>query len=100
MEQSMHSTVAESAGHEHAKTANPIIVYAILAVCTVIEVGLTVFSGLPRATLVPVLLSISFVKASLVALYYMHLRYEKAIYGIVFVIPASFAIFLITVLLS
>jgi hypothetical protein len=30
----------------------------------------------------------------------MHLRYEKPIYGLIFVAPAAFAVFLIVVLLS
>jgi caa(3)-type oxidase subunit IV len=92
-----HETVA---GVAHGKAPSPLLVYAILAVFTLIEVGITVIAGVPRTLAVPLLLAISFVKASLVALYYMHLRYEKAIYGLVFVIPAAFAIFLITVLLS
>ncbi len=84
----------------HHKATSPVLVYAILAVATVIEVLITLFSGMPRHTLVPMLLAISFVKASLVALYYMHLRYEKIIYGLIFIAPAAFALFLITVLLT
>jgi caa(3)-type oxidase subunit IV len=84
----------------HEKATSPVLVYVILAAFTVIEVSITLFSGIPRSTAVPMLLAISFVKASLVALYYMHLRYEKAIYGVVFVLPAAFAIFLVSVLLG
>ncbi len=97
MQQSI-DTHAENAAHAHART-NPVLVYAILAACTIIEVGITIGAALPRQTLIPVLLSISFVKASLIALYYMHLRYEKALYGIAFIIPAAFAVMLLTVLL-
>jgi caa(3)-type oxidase subunit IV len=82
------------------KHTSPVLVYAILALCTVIEVSITLFAGIPRSTAVPMLLSLSFVKAALVALYYMHLRYDKPIYGIVFIIPPIFAILLLIVLLS
>ncbi|MCL4410279.1 MAG: cytochrome C oxidase subunit IV family protein, partial [Gammaproteobacteria bacterium] len=88
MQQSIETHSDNATAHTHAKT-NPILVYVILAAFTLIEVTVTITGGLPRQTLIPVLLSISFVKASLVALYYMHLRYEKAIYGFVFIIPAA-----------
>jgi caa(3)-type oxidase subunit IV len=84
----------------HGKATSPVLVYAILVVATVTEVGITLLTGIPRNVAVPMLLALSFVKASLVALYYMHLRYEKWIYSAVFVVPAAFAIFLIAVLLS
>src|SRR6266542_2775691 len=95
-----HDTDVGAHPHPHRKGTSPVVVWLILAAFTVIEVGITVVGGIPRSTAVPMLLSISFVKASLVALYFMHLRYEKIIYGLVFVLPAAFAIFLLTVLLS
>ncbi|MCS7059953.1 MAG: cytochrome C oxidase subunit IV family protein [Anaerolineae bacterium] len=79
---------------------NPLIVFAVLTIATVIEVALAIVPGIPHQSVVPVLLALSFVKASLVALYYMHLRYEKPIYGLIFVTPAAFAVFLIVVLLT
>ncbi len=39
------------------------------------------------------------VKASLVAMYYMHLRYEKILYTLIFVTPTLFAILLVSVLM-
>ena len=99
-EQPVATHDTDVSAHPHGKATSPVLVYVILAAFTVIEVGITLLAGIPRTTAVPMLLSISFVKASLVALYYMHLRYEKAIYGVVFVAPAAFAIFLISVLLS
>lgn len=76
---------------------NPKVVYLILFIATVVEVAATLL-GVPRHLLVPALLAISFVKAGLVALYFMHLRYEKVIYGAIFVTPALFAILLMAVL--
>ena len=100
MEQPVTTHDTDVGAQPHGKATSPVLVYVILALFTVIEVSITLLAGIPRTTAVPLLLSISFVKAALVALYYMHLRYEKAIYGLVFVAPAAFAIFLITVLLS
>jgi caa(3)-type oxidase subunit IV len=100
MEQPIPAHDSDMGAHSHAKATSPVLVYVILAVFTIIEVAITVLSGMPRTIAVPILISISFVKASLVALYYMHLRYEKWIYGLIFVAPAAFAVFLLTVLLS
>ena len=85
---------AENAPHRYT---NPKIVFLILFIATIVEVGATL-AGVPRNLLVPALLAISFVKAGLVALYFMHLRYEKLIYGLIFVTPAAFAILLMTIL--
>jgi len=94
----------ESEAPAHAGAArrytNPVAVYVALAAATVIEVGITLLPGIPHAQIVPVLLALSFVKAALVALYYMHLRYEKWIYALIFATPAAFALFLVVVLLA
>ena len=92
-----HAVAAPAKAHRYT---NPLAVYVVLALSTLIEVGITVLPGLPHAQTVPVLLALSFVKAGLVALYFMHLRYEKLIYGLIFVTPAVFAIFLLAVLLA
>lgn len=86
-------------GGEHRKHTSPVLVFVILTVATIFEVVVTLFN-LPREFIVPVLLSIAFVKAGLVAAYYMHLRYEKWIYTAIFVTPALFAVFLIFTLAS
>ena len=83
----------------HKKHTNPVLVFGILTIITVVEIVVTLF-GLPREVLVPLLLAMSFAKASLVAAYYMHLRYENWIYTAVFIAPSLFALFLILVLAS
>jgi caa(3)-type oxidase subunit IV len=40
------------------------------------------------------------VKASLVALYYMHLRYENPVFLIIFIAPTLFAVLLTVVLMA
>ncbi len=87
----------ENTEHKPHNYTSPKVVYLILFIATVVEVGATL-AGLPRNLLVPALLSISFVKAGLVALYFMHLRYEKPIYSVIFATPAVFAILLMTIL--
>lgn len=99
MEQTTHLANAEDT-HVHVKATSPLLVYAVLAISTVVEIGLTLITGIPRSFAVPALLGLSFVKASLVALYFMHLRYEKPIYTLVFIAPALFAVFLIVILLA
>jgi len=93
-----HATHADDA-HAHKKHTNPVLVFGILTILTVVEIGITLI-GLSRDVLVPLLIALSVSKASLVAAYYMHLRYEKWIYTAVFITPALFALFLITVLAS
>jgi cytochrome c oxidase subunit IV len=83
---------------EHKKHTNPVVVFVILTLFTLFEVGVT-FLHLPKATIVPILVAIALVKAALVAMYYMHLRYEKLIFTIIFVTPTLFALLLIAVLM-
>jgi cytochrome c oxidase subunit IV len=90
-----------SAAHAaHTKHTNPIVVFVVLAVLTAIEIVIALPSlGIPKATIVPILIAMALVKASLVALYYMHLRYEKPIYAVIFVTPSLFALLLVVVLM-
>lgn len=83
--------------HAGQRHINPVFVFAILAVGTVLEIAITLIH-LPREVLIPTLIAMSFSKAALVAAYYMHLRYEKPLFTIVFITPALFAVFLIFVL--
>jgi cytochrome c oxidase subunit 4 len=83
--------------HAGQRHINPVLVFVILTVITVVEIAITLFH-LPKSFLVPALLAMSFAKAALVAAYYMHLRYEKLMYTIIFITPALFAVFLIFVL--
>jgi cytochrome c oxidase subunit IV len=55
--------------------ANYILVFVMLAVLTAIELGVA-FVGLSRTMTIVALILLALWKALLVALYYMHLRYE------------------------
>lgn len=60
---------------EEVKRRPYVIVFAILAVVTLIELNVYSF-GLPRLETITILVVLATMKASLVVAYYMHLRYE------------------------
>lgn len=64
---------------EHLDHAHPhyLVIFLVLAVLTLAEVGIAFVSHLPHTTLILVLLGLSVWKALLVALYFMHLKYEN-----------------------
>jgi cytochrome c oxidase subunit IV len=55
--------------------ANYILIFGVLALLTAIELGVA-FIGLSRTMTIVALIVLAVWKALLVALYYMHLRYE------------------------
>lgn len=73
------------------KHPNYLGVFYILTVLTALEVGVT-YLPLPR---IPVLLPIAIAKASLVAMYYMHLRYDLPIFRYLFLFGVGMGVILI-----
>ncbi len=61
-------------------------VFAGLAVLTAVEVGL-VFTGAAQSVRVVLLIALAFSKATLVALYYMHLKFEGPLIRIIAAVP-------------
>ncbi len=94
---SNETQVAHAAEHKHT---SPRVIFAVLLAMTIIEIITAFIPGLPRGFTFPFLLSMSLVKFALVALYYMHLRYEKPLYGFVFVLPTLFGLLLISILMT
>ena len=98
-----HSHRAETgvgAGVAH-HTAGPrtyLVVAAFLLAITVMEVWIFYVPALARV-LVPVLLILSTLKFSLVAMFYMHLRFDHAWFSYVFVGPLIIVIGLAVALL-
>jgi caa(3)-type oxidase subunit IV len=88
-----------STSNDTHKHVNPALVFIILVIATAIEVAAALVGNLPMHTLAPLLIGITVVKSALVALYFMHLRYEKGVYGLIFVAPLLFGLFLGAVLL-
>jgi len=77
-----------------AKRSKYLTVFAVLAVFTVVEVAVA-FTAIAKSTQVVLLVALALIKASLVAMYYMHLRSE----GPVLKVIAAFPLVLVIVLL-
>jgi cytochrome c oxidase subunit 4 len=84
---------------EH-KHPNYVAVWAVLAVLTVVEVGVAMLSGIPRHLLVLALLGLAIWKAVLVAMYFMHLKFEPRRLLFIVLAPLPLAVILVTVILQ
>ncbi len=73
-----------------------VLVFVALAAITVLEVGVT-YLPVPR---VPVLIPLALIKAGLVALFYMHLKYDRRVFGLVFLAGLLMGVGLILSLLA
>jgi cytochrome c oxidase subunit 4 len=87
----------ETASHKHP---NYIAIWAYLAILTVFEVGIAFVSHLPKLTLILILLFLAVWKALLVALYFMHLKFERWNLRTIAIIPLPLALILIIVVLQ
>jgi caa(3)-type oxidase subunit IV len=83
---------------EAHSTAAYIKIFWILLILTVIEVGL-VYMGLPKMLLAGLLVIFAVWKAALVAMHFMHLKFEKRTLTIVALVPFVLCVFLILMLL-
>ncbi len=82
--------------HNHP---NYILVWFALAVMTAVEVGVT-FLSWSKTTLILVLLALAVWKAILVALYFMHLRFEERPLRILAVAPIPLAFILVLAVIT
>ncbi len=73
----------ENASVERHKSPNYIAVFVALVVLTAIEVGVTYVTAIPRLV---VLIPLAIAKASLVVLFYMHLRFDSRVFTAIFVV--------------
>jgi cytochrome c oxidase subunit 4 len=55
------------------------VVFVVLAVLTGVELGVALSAGIPKAAVVVALVALALSKAALIALFYMHLRFETRI---------------------
>jgi cytochrome c oxidase subunit 4 len=78
-----HDEVEGEPGHEHKKT-NYMAIFWWLAGFTAFEVAYSTVIHPPRALLISGLVVLAGIKAVLVALYFMHLRFERRVLGILF----------------
>jgi cytochrome c oxidase subunit 4 len=77
----------------HIPRRTYLIVFAWLAAMTAIEV-LVAALPLPEIVTIIVLVALAVIKAGLVVLYYMHLRYDSFYYWIILLVPIGFVLLL------
>ena len=68
-------------------------IFVFLALLTAVELSVA-FAPLPKSTQVLFLIALALAKATLVAMYYMHLRFEGRLLRIIAIAPLLFAIIL------
>ncbi len=84
--------------HEGLSDKRYIQLFLLLAAITAFEVWLS-YSGLPRALFMTLLLVAMTFKFFMVVLFFMHLKFDAKIFGRLFYIGLSLAIFVYTVAL-
>ena len=83
------------AGHKHP---NYMAIFWWLAGLTVIEIAV-IFAPFAKFTIGVLLCALALAKASLVAMYFMHLRFEARTLGLIAITPLTIATLLVFVLL-
>jgi caa(3)-type oxidase subunit IV len=84
-----------STTHAHP---NYLRIFWILLVLTIVEVGIT-FLHLPKMLLASLLIILAVWKAALVAMHFMHLKFERTTLAVVAITPFILCVFLILMLL-
>jgi cytochrome c oxidase subunit IV len=75
------------------------LVWGVLAVLMMFKVGLT-YMGLPKGITIIILVVVAIWKASLVAMYYMHLRWEPRRLILMVLAPLPLALILVLAVLT
>lgn len=90
---------AHPGGRPHPGPAEYVRIAVILAVVTMVEVAIYYIEGL-RAVLVPSLLVLSALKFALVALWFMHLKFDSRLFSAFFTVPLAGAAAVLIALLA
>ena len=77
---------------DHAEP-NCIAIWIYLAVLTVLEL-IVAYAPIPKAAMIGLLIGLAWAKAVLVAMYFMHLRFERRTLGVIACIPIILITFL------
>lgn len=85
-----------AAAHKHPPY---IAIFLVLAVLTAVELGIA-FLPWPKLTLILLLLGLAIWKALLVALYFMHLRFEPTRLRILAMAPLPLAVILVVAVIQ
>ena len=96
---SEHETMHEAHAHAHPTAKKYVGIAIILTIITVIEVAIFYIPSM-HPFLPPVLLTLSALKFALVAMFYMHLKFDSRLFSWVFVVPMCFAAALTLALLA
>ena len=83
---------------EAHSTANYLKIFYILLALTIVEVAM-VYMHLPKMLLVSLLIVLAVWKAALVAMHFMHLKFEKKTLALIALSPFVLCVFLILMLL-
>jgi len=90
---------AATGEHAHPGAKEYLAIATILTVLTAIEVAVFYIPAM-HPMLVPTLLTLSAVKFALVAMFYMHLKFDSRIFSWLFVVPMMLAAVVILALLK
>jgi cytochrome c oxidase subunit 4 len=84
---------------EKRKQPSYMLIWFVLLVLTIVEVGVAYVSSLPRSVLIVVLVGLAIWKATLVAMYYMHLKFERLRVILLATAPLPLAVILVLAIL-
>tara|TARA_B100001123_G_C14900133_1_gene863472 strand:- start:198 stop:512 length:315 start_codon:yes stop_codon:yes gene_type:complete len=95
-----HTASVASSDHEH-EAPKYMLIWLYLFILTVAEVGVALLDVLPKWVIVVSLLAMAVWKAVLVAMYYMHLKFEPSRLRLVAVAPLpAVAIMIIVIMME
>jgi cytochrome c oxidase subunit IV len=89
---------AETNEHGHPGAKQYLGIAVVLTVITAVEVAVFYIPSM-KSMMVPILLTLSAVKFALVAMFYMHLKFDHRLFSWLFVVPMLIAAFVILALL-
>jgi cytochrome c oxidase subunit 4 len=94
-----HGSGAQTGEHAHPGAKEYVGIAVVLTVITAIEVAVFYVPALAFA-LAPILIVLSAVKFALVALFYMHLKFDHRLFSWLFVVPMFIAVAVILALMA
>ena len=94
-----HETESHESEHAHPGAKEYLGIAVVLTVITAIEVAVFYIPAM-RPALVPVLLTLSALKFWLVAMFYMHLKFDHRLFSWLFVVPMGLAALVILALMK
>jgi cytochrome c oxidase subunit IV len=86
-------------GHEHPDNKTYLFIAGVLTVVTAMEFG-ALYTPSFAPILVPLLLSLSAAKFALVVMFYMHLKPDRGLFTLIFLLPLGLAVVVILFLMA